>query len=397
MSDMDRFETRLTTWMETRADLAARPFDAVAVAHAAATGPRGRRRAWDIVGAWSPAPRFARVLIVALLVALLAAGAILVGSQLITPSPALPIPADRGAFTPTGSMAMGREGGTATLLADGRVLVTGGYGDNVGGANNAELWDPVTGTFSPAGWDTMLAFQTATLLPDGRVLVTGGRDNMGRARPHASVWDPATMAFADTGSPANGRFGARATRLADGRVLVVGDFYDDSFAPEVWDPNTDGWSPADSLPEASYPTGTVLADGRILVISEVDGSASTWDPVTQRSTPAGSLAQVRGGFTATRLLDGRVLVSGGSLIGPTQCLLDTDVIPHGWCKGGSVNPGNFLATAEIWDPDSLTFSPTGSLGLARFHHAATVLRDGRVLVLGNDGGGGESAELFELK
>ena len=137
--------------------------------------------------------------------------------------------------------------------------------------------------------------------------------------------------------------------------------------------STGTWSPADSLPEADYPAGTLLADGRILVVSEVDGSASIWDPATRRSTPAGSLAQVRGGFTATLLLDGRVLVTGGSLIAPTQCLSLADVIPHGWCKGGSVNPGNFLASAEIWDPDTLTFSPTGSLGLARFHHAAAVL------------------------
>ncbi len=88
MTDMDRFETRLAKWMEARADLAERPFDAVAVAHGAVNGPRGRRRVWDVVGTWGPTSRFARLLVAVLLIAILAAGAVLVGSQLLTPSPA---------------------------------------------------------------------------------------------------------------------------------------------------------------------------------------------------------------------------------------------------------------------------------------------------------------------
>ena len=64
------------------------------------------------------------VLLVALLVALLAGAALLVGSQLLKPSPALLIAPDRGVFAPTGPMAVGRSAGaTATLLRDGRVLV----------------------------------------------------------------------------------------------------------------------------------------------------------------------------------------------------------------------------------------------------------------------------------
>ena len=338
--------------------------------------------------------RFRSILALAAMLVVAGTLAAWVGSSpLLRPSP---IPADHGVFTPTGSMAMGRAGATATMLLDGRVLVVGGTASTI-----AEIWDPATNTFSPAGTmsDRGRDFHSATRLLDGRVLIAGGRNPPHPfSRASAEIFDPATMTFTAVAPPAVDRYGGRAMLLADGRVLVVGSFGDPMRDPEVYDPATDSWGPAGSLPEASYPPGTLLSDGRVLVISEDDGSATVWDPATGASSPAGRLAQPRGGHTATLLADGRVLITGGNLIGPGQCV-DPSVParPHGSCEGGGVNTSSFLATAEIWDPATMTFQPTGAMGQARFQHAAALLGDGRVLIIGGNRVGSDSAEVFALR
>jgi hypothetical protein len=88
---------------------------------------------------------------------------------------------ETGSFAVTGDLTTGREGHTATLLPDGSVLITGGHGGVPvpgGGFDNlasAELYDPVTGTFHRTGsMATGREYHGATLLNDGRVLITGG-------------------------------------------------------------------------------------------------------------------------------------------------------------------------------------------------------------------------------
>ncbi|GAO02512.1 Kelch-like protein 18 [Anaeromyxobacter sp. PSR-1] len=109
-------------------------------------------------------------------------------------------------------------------LGDGRVLVVGGLDAAWTYVAEAELWDPDTGAFTPAGaLTTPRADHTATLLADGRVLVAGGTDADGTRLDTVELWDPATRAF----TPGPARLGAAralhtATPLPDGRVLVVG-------------------------------------------------------------------------------------------------------------------------------------------------------------------------------
>src|SRR4030095_8598146 len=83
-----------------------------------------------------------------------------------------------GTFTPTGSMSTARESHTATLLPSGLVLITGGNSGFGLGAilNSAELYDPATGTFTllPSTMTTVRNQHTATLLGNGKVLITGG-------------------------------------------------------------------------------------------------------------------------------------------------------------------------------------------------------------------------------
>ena len=130
------------------------------------------------------------------------------------------------ASSPTGQMTVERGLHTATLLADGRVLVVGGFTTGLSALASAELFDPATGAFSPTGsMATGRAVQIATLLQDGRVLVAGGAsDTWDIHLASAEVYDPGSGSFSATGPMAAQRidYFDTATLLADGRVLVAG-------------------------------------------------------------------------------------------------------------------------------------------------------------------------------
>ena len=190
-----------------------------------------------------------------------------------------------GTFSATGPMDHGREFHTATLLADGRVLIAGGYTAPppaaAGGITlasvrtaesatsvlaTAEIYDPTTGRFSKTGsMSTFRDHHTATRLDDGRVLVIGGGGEGYASSTSADVYDPATGEFSETGSMTTGRWLHTATLLADGRVLVLGgrspqdSVYDSA---ELYDPRPARFSPAGSMGEGrsstrppSWPTG----------------------------------------------------------------------------------------------------------------------------------------------
>lgn len=132
--------------------------------------------------------------------------------------------AAKGTFTLTGRMHTVRgTGHTATLLADGRVLVAGGF--DAGAMQTAEIYDPATGSWNNTG-DLVQSRggQKANLLPNGKVLISGGDGGGSLPTPlsSAELFDPATGTWSSTGAMHQKREDHTATSLPDGRVLVAG-------------------------------------------------------------------------------------------------------------------------------------------------------------------------------
>jgi N-acetylneuraminic acid mutarotase len=281
----------------------------------------------------------------------------------------------------------------ATLLRDGRVLVAGDANDVVAAA---ELYDPGSGTWTPTG--SMVTHAgggfTATLLRDGRVLVAGGYA-AGDAVATAELYDPASGTWTTTGSMVTPRSRHTATLLADGKVLVAGGgFRDEVPFAELYDPDTGAWTETGNmLRSRGGHTATLLSDGRVLVVGGNGGSAAAvpqvtaelYDPGTRTWTATGSMVTPRyGGHTATLLPDGRVLVAGGS---------DFQVMP-----GGELGRITALASAELFDPESGSWTATASMGTPREGQTAMLMPDGTVLVVGgsnNSATGYQSVELYD--
>src|SRR5262249_22262411 len=124
----------------------------------------------------------------------------------------------KGMFITTGNMTTSRARHTATLLADGKVLITGGFKDAQLGTHlvSAEIYDPSTGTFTATGNMISSGGVRSTLLPDGSVFIAEDGN--------AEVYDPASGTFALTGAYANPNPVSvdTATLLPNGRVLVTG-------------------------------------------------------------------------------------------------------------------------------------------------------------------------------
>jgi hypothetical protein len=313
-----------------------------------------------------------------------------------------------GTFTATGNMIVPRLAHTATLLANGKVLIAGGstfcsVTVQCLDAGDAELYDPASGTFSAIGSMTLVRPEGAVLLPDGMVLFAEGYPTGTLAS--VELYDPATGNFNVVGHSTSLSVVNWATLLNDGRVLLVGG------GAELYDPTANTFTPIANWPQGELGAPfEVLVDGRILFDSNtlfdpVTGTVTTaqpnyfshfdtdpsgalllsgkvlltggstdfgnvswaylFDPATVTFSMTGSMSTVRESHTANLLPDGTVLIAGGASIFETNTLITLAV-----------------SSAELYDAAAGSFSATGSMTTPRFLHAAVVLNNGQVLLTG---------------
>src|SRR5262249_30499074 len=248
---------------------------------------------------------------------------------------------------------------------DGRVLIAGGasYDSGFISTASAELFDPATGAFQPAGsLISDRADHTATLLPDGEVLIAGGwkgRDAKDSLTPDpffSELFDPSNSSFHRTADMSARRAGHSAIPLPDGKVLLIG-----------------GLAVARNIQE--------------LFQNEFSGQpfVEVYDPVKQTFTGFTGLLNNMPwrDFSTTLLKDGNILLAGG--YSP----------PYEDLQARVLNGGMLLDSASpALYPEYLT--ATGSLAQARFGHTATLLNDSRVLVVGGTANGQDltSAEIY---
>jgi Divergent InlB B-repeat domain/Galactose oxidase, central domain/Kelch motif len=226
---------------------------------------------------------------------------------------------ESGTCTASANLGTARSYHTATLLANGNVLVVGGT-DGTNSLASAELYGSVNGTWTTTGSvGTAREVHTSTLLPDGKVLVVGGTDGA-NSLVSAELYDPATGMWSASSPLHTGRYYHTATLLANGNVLVVGgtDGTNSLASAELYDPATGTWTTTGNLGTArSYHTATLLTNGSVLVVGGTDGtsslaSAELYDPATDMWSASSPLSTGRYYHTATLLANGNVLVVGGT-------------------------------------------------------------------------------------
>jgi N-acetylneuraminic acid mutarotase len=295
----------------------------------------------------------------------------------------------------TAGLQIARANHRAVLLSDGRVLVCGGASEIEGVygiLSSCEIYDPVSGTWSPAtDMRKPRTGHTATLLQNGRVLVTGGYNDDDGYLSECEVYDPETDLWIYGGWLNQPRWTHEAAGLDDGSVLIIGGYFEDE--EEEWEILTsceiyDSDSGTCTLLEhelnagRSGPVVTTLADGRVAVFGGYAGSGyfnqscEIFDPESRSWTLHGDTIRNRTGFSVTLLPNGEVLIAGG----------DEEVYFQSFC--------------ELFNPQTGVYTYTDGMLQRRAGHTDTLLHDATVLVTGGylaDGTSVSTCEFYQFE
>ena len=300
-------------------------------------------------------------------------------------------------WTTTASLGQQVHGASAVLLGDGQVFYAGGV--DVCGTTPcitaaSFLYDPNSDTWATTTpMSTKRLAASATVLRNGKVLVVGGYNqdvSFGEQYlASAELYDPTTRQWSSAGNMTYSRAGQWSVLLKDGRVLVLGGESAPTIGstgkgysgcgvqcpqfvatPEIYDPATNRWSTAAPIPNAYQQfTVTVLPTGKVLLAGAYEGATSTgaystnllYDPVANSWSTAAAMITPRIGQVVVLLPTGNVLVEGG----------ETATV-------------GFIQSAEEYNPFTNAWTATASVGTNRAHTdgTAVVLADGRVMVNG---------------
>jgi N-acetylneuraminic acid mutarotase len=275
-----------------------------------------------------------------------------------------------GTWADTGSMTTPRAGHTATLLPNGKVLVAGGY-EGATYKASAEIYDPATGIWTAVSNPMQVARRqhTATLLNNGLVLIVGGGNSAQFPTAGADLYDPATNAFTSAASLTTGRDRHTATLLADGKVLVFGGHRNGTVVntAEIYNPANNSWTtPAATGTGRWFHSATLLNNGKVLLAG---GQPTTG------ATKAVELFDPSNNTFTTNAAPNQLVFA--------RARHTATLLPNGkvlLLGGMATNP---IAAVELYDPATNVFTQVGGLlPENRSHHAAALLPNGRVLITG---------------
>lgn len=293
-----------------------------------------------------------------------------------------------GSFMSTGLMLAPRAEHTATLLPNGKVLIAGGRVSDY--LASVELYDPSVGSFMAAAPMTTARGQhTATLLANGKVLIAGGRSSRSSpttALASAEIYDPSNGAFTPASVMSTQRADHTATLLLNGKVLIAGGRtpFEAPFSvstAELYDPATGAFTPTSSMTASrGKHTATLVPNGKVLLVGGETASPTTadlYDPATAQFTAVQLTAVAGIGASAVLLTNGHVLVVGG--------------------RNPVFGGDPFVTNAQQLDPIGGTSTVKAALVFAREEPTATLLSNGKVLVVGGTGLGRyiTRAELYD--
>ena len=321
------------------------------------------------------------------------------------------------------------------LLPTGKVLSWGGPDSEI---PNTYIWDPSADTFTGVSPPSELFCSGHSFLPDGRLLVAGGHimntlgpngtGLNGLGLPNTNIFDPATGLWEAQPKMAKGRWYPTNTTLPSGEVLTVAGT-DETGAnvpiPEIW--NGKRWRPLTTavLGLPYYPRMFVAPDGRIFYAGEgqqglyldttgtgswTNGPMSNYGPRDYGSAvmyEPGKILYVGGGDPPTNTAEIIDLNQAnptwsytGSMTSARRQLNATllptgDVLVTGGTSGSGFNDlAGAVRTAELWHPETGTWTELSSSTVARIYHGtALLLPDGRVLYTGSGDGGGSPNEV----
>jgi hypothetical protein len=293
-------------------------------------------------------------------------------------------------FTRTGNSNIGRRNAPGILLANGKVLVTGGttYQIRDEAINAPELFDPSLNTWTWTGMmSTTRRDHYMIRLNNGNVLVGGGFDTSGNALSSVELYNSSTGQFSAVASMPESRTDARVALLPDGNIIVIGG-YSSSIASTlntaiIYNVTSNTWSSVSSQMQIGYGQGSAvvtLGDGRIMIAGGWVSAGGTmfgvsqtdiYDPATGQFTRGQSLTLQRGDLTGHLLSDGKVVFIGGS------------------------DGANVSNSVDVFNPSTnQMIRQANTMFHSRYQHSSVLLQDGRVLIIGGNYWAGNTGEIF---